>query len=167
MEYVPPTPTSGRYSFGEVVNDRGVEYSVTDYTLADELETRSRTETPTSENAQLVSLRPRPVVDMGDIETYYEDYGSGHPIVVLHGATADHQGWAEQLQPLTDDYRVILYDLRGHGNTGGSDRDQYTLGTYVDDLASFIDALDRLLGERIGYGSEIYQSLDDSAGDTP
>lgn len=95
-----------------------------------------------------------PVIDMGDIETYYEDYGSGHPIVVLHGALDDHQGWAEQLQPLTDDYRVILYDLRGHGNTGGSDRDQYTLGTYADDLASFIDALDltqpTVLGHSLG-----------------
>lgn len=49
---------------------------------------------------------------------------------------------AEQLQPLTDDYRILLYDLRGYGETGGSDHDRYTIDMYVDDLATFIDALD-------------------------
>jgi 3-oxoadipate enol-lactonase len=100
-----------------------------------------------------------PTVETNGIETYYEEYGDGHPIVVLHGATADHQVWAEQLQPLTDDYRVILYDLRGHGNTGGSDLDKYTADTYSDDLAAFIEALDlnqpvvlgHSLGGMIGY----------------
>ena len=83
-----------------------------------------------------------PVVEANGTETYYEDYGDGHPIVVLHGANVDHQVWAEQLQPLTGDYRVIPYDLRGHGKTGGSDLNRYTIDTYVDDLAAFIDALD-------------------------
>lgn len=83
-----------------------------------------------------------PTVETNGIETYYEDYGEGQPIVVLHGATADHQVWAEQLQPLTDDYRILLYDLRGHGKTGGSDHDRYTIDMYVDDLAAFIDTLD-------------------------
>jgi|AntRauTorcE11898_2_1112593.scaffolds.fasta_scaffold04459_5 pimeloyl-ACP methyl ester carboxylesterase len=101
-----------------------------------------------------------PTIETNGIETYYEDYGSGHPIVVLHGALADHQVWAEQLQPLTDDYRVLLYDLRGHGKTGGSDHDRYTLETYGSDLAAFIDALDldqpvvlgHSWGGMIGYG---------------
>lgn len=100
-----------------------------------------------------------PTVETNGIETYYEDYGSGQPIVVLHGALADHQVWAEQLQPLTNDYRILLYDLRGHGKTGGSDHDRYTLETYGDDLAGFIDALGldqptvlgHSLGGMIGY----------------
>lgn len=95
-----------------------------------------------------------PYLDTNGIETYYEDYGAGPPIVVLHGATADHQVWAEQLQPLTDDYRVILYDLRGHGKTGGSAHDRYTIDMYVDDLAVLIDVLnlDRpvVLGHSMG-----------------
>lgn len=83
-----------------------------------------------------------PWIGTNGIETYYEDHGSGPPLVVLHGASADHQVWAEQLQPLTDDYRVLLYDLRGHGRTGGSELEHYTVDTYADDLAAFIDALD-------------------------
>jgi pimeloyl-ACP methyl ester carboxylesterase len=100
-----------------------------------------------------------PTVETNGIQTYYEDYGSGQPIVILHGATADHQVWAEQLQPITDDYRVLLYDLRGHGKTGGSDLDRYTVDTYADDLAAFIDTLGldkpvvlgHSLGGMIGY----------------
>jgi 3-oxoadipate enol-lactonase len=99
------------------------------------------------------------MVETKGIETFYHDYGGGQPLVVLHGATADHQVWAEQLQPLTDDYRVITYDLRGHGKTGGSAHDRYTMEMYADDLAAFIDALDldrpvvlgHSLGGMIGY----------------
>lgn len=83
-----------------------------------------------------------PRVEANGIETYYEDYGEGEPLVVLHGATADHQVWAEQLQPLTDEYRVILYDLRGHGKTGESDWGTYTVDLYADDLVAFIEALE-------------------------
>lgn len=100
------------------------------------------------------NIRHMSTVETNGTETYYEDYGDGQPIVVLHGATADHQVWAEQLQPLTDDYRVILYDLRGHGKTGGSDLERYTVDTYADDLAAFIEALDLtqpvVLGHSLG-----------------
>ena len=83
-----------------------------------------------------------PWVETNGIDTFYHDYGTGQPLVVLHGMTADHQVWAEQLQPLTDEFRVLPYDLRGHGKTGESDPDHYTAETYADDLAAFIDALD-------------------------
>jgi 3-oxoadipate enol-lactonase len=82
-----------------------------------------------------------PFIEANGVNTYYEDYGEGEPLVVLHGATADHQVWAELLQPLTDQYRVLLYDLRGHGKTGGSDRESYSSDLYADDLAAFIDRL--------------------------
>ena len=93
-------------------------------------------------------------VETNGITTYYEEYGSGPPIVAIHGAMADHQGWAEILQPLTENYRVLLYDLRGHGRTEQTVHKPYTVETYADDLAAFIDAieLDRpaILGHSLG-----------------
>lgn len=83
-----------------------------------------------------------PTVETNGTETYYEEYGEGSPLVVLHGATADHKVWAEQLQPLADEHRVIVYDLRGHGKTSAAPRETYTVAHYVDDLAALIDALE-------------------------
>lgn len=100
-----------------------------------------------------------PTAETNGIETYYHDHGDGHPIVVAHGAGADHQIWTERLQPLTDDYRIITYDLRGHGKTGGSSLDNYSIDTYVDDLVALIETLNleqpvvlgHSLGGMVGY----------------
>ncbi|WP_049997555.1 alpha/beta fold hydrolase [Halococcus sediminicola] len=83
-----------------------------------------------------------PTVRTNGIRTYYEEYGEGPPIVFLHGATSDHRLWAEQATPLASDYRVITYDMRGHGRTGGSERASYTIGLFSDDLSALIEALD-------------------------
>lgn len=83
-----------------------------------------------------------PTVQTNGIRTYYEEYGTGPPVVCLHGRGNDHRLWAEQARPLADDYRVIVYDLRGHGRTGGSEVDSYTMELYVEDLAAFVAALD-------------------------
>lgn len=54
--YNPPPSASGQFSFGEIVNDAGVEYTVTGYTLADQITTRSRTEEPESDGAQFIII---------------------------------------------------------------------------------------------------------------
>jgi hypothetical protein len=41
-----------------------------------------------------------PRVEVDGVEICYEEYATRHAVVVLHGATADHQALAEQLQPL-------------------------------------------------------------------
>ena len=83
-----------------------------------------------------------PTVRTNGIRTYYEEYGAGPPVVFLHGAWGDHRLWVEQIRPLAEDYRIIAYDLRGHGRTGGSEIDSYTMKLYADDLNVLITALD-------------------------
>ena len=50
------------------------------------------------------------------VELYYEDQGSGRPVVLLHGWPFDGRSWEPQLHPLlAAGFRVITYDRRGFG----------------------------------------------------
>jgi pimeloyl-ACP methyl ester carboxylesterase len=83
-----------------------------------------------------------PTVQTNDIETYYERHGSGPPVVFVHGAIVDYTQWEPQMDALSDDYTTIAYDVRGHGRTGGSDRESYSMDLFADDLAALVDALE-------------------------
>lgn len=83
-----------------------------------------------------------PTATTNGIETYYERHGEGAPLVFLHGGTSDHQLWRHQVEALSDEYEVIVYDMRGHGKTGGSDLPRYTISLYADDLHALVEALE-------------------------
>jgi len=83
-----------------------------------------------------------PTVETTDIETYYERRGDGPPVVFVHGAVVDHTQWEPQVEALADEYTVVAYDVRGHGRTGGSEREPYSIDLFADDLAALLDALD-------------------------
>lgn len=83
-----------------------------------------------------------PTVETNDSTTYYEDRGDGPPVVFIHGAVMDHTQWEPQLDALADDYRVLAYDVRGHGRTGDTDRGRYSIDLLAEDLDAFLDALD-------------------------
>jgi non-heme chloroperoxidase len=54
----------------------------------------------------------------GDIELYYEDHGSGQPVVLIHGYPLSGTSWEKQVTVLLDaGYRVITYDRRGFGKS--------------------------------------------------
>jgi pimeloyl-ACP methyl ester carboxylesterase len=59
--------------------------------------------------------------EVGDIDIYYRRYGSGDPVLMLHGGFAFAENWIGQIPALARHYRVIAPDSRGHGRT--------TLGT--------------------------------------
>ena len=53
-----------------------------------------------------------------DIELFYEDQGSGQPVVLIHGFPLDGDSWEKQAAALLDaGYRVITYDRRGFGSS--------------------------------------------------
>jgi non-heme chloroperoxidase len=52
------------------------------------------------------------------IELYYEDHGSGQPMVLIHGYPLDGHSWEKQVPVLLDaGKRVITYDRRGFGKS--------------------------------------------------
>jgi non-heme chloroperoxidase len=90
------------------------------------------------------------------IEIYYEDHGSGQPVVLIHGYPLDGSSWEKQSAVLLDaGKRVITYDRRGFGKsdkpTTGHDYD-----TYAADLSALVSALDLqdavLVGFSMGTG---------------
>ena len=72
---------------------------------------------------------------------YYEQSGEGSSLVLIHGAFGDARLWDPQWEHFSSKYKVLRYDLRGHGKTGASELDRYTMLTFAGDLASIMDAL--------------------------
>jgi non-heme chloroperoxidase len=90
------------------------------------------------------------------IELYYEDHGSGPPVVLLAGWPLDSRSWEPQLATLLDaGHRVILYDRRGFG-LSGRPATGYDFDTLAEDLHTVLVDLDlrdvTLVGFSLGTG---------------
>jgi non-heme chloroperoxidase len=92
----------------------------------------------------------------GSIELYYEDHGSGRPVVLIHGYPLSGRAWDKQLPVLLDDgHRVITYDRRGFGNSS-QPTTGYEYDTFAADLHVLLETLDlrdvTLVGHSMGTG---------------
>lgn len=83
-----------------------------------------------------------PTTQIEDGTLWYDEQGSGPPLVFLHGGWQNVAAWGPQVDRFADDYRVIRFDLRGHGRTGATDRRRYSIDLFVDDLEALLDHLD-------------------------
>ena len=82
-------------------------------------------------------------VRVNSIEMAYEIYGGGLPLILAHGYTATKEMWDEQIGPLAERYRVVVYDVRGHGESDvpAVDDAGYTIDTLIDDQKALMDSL--------------------------
>jgi non-heme chloroperoxidase len=72
-----------------------------------------------------------------DIDLYYEDHGTGQPVVLIHGYPLNGHSWEKQERVLLQNgYRVITYDRRGFGQSS-----QPTIGYDYDTFAADLDVL--------------------------
>ena len=78
---------------------------------------------------------------IGEIELYFEERGSGPPLLLVHGFPLDHHMWAGQLAGLDDAFRVIAPDLRGFGRSSLGSEERIPMEQFADDLAELLDAL--------------------------
>ena len=60
--------------------------------------------------------------DVNGISLYYEEHGSGQPLILLHGGYGTSEMFAAILPSLASGRRVITVDLQGHGRTADVDR---------------------------------------------
>jgi pimeloyl-ACP methyl ester carboxylesterase len=77
-------------------------------------------------------------VRSGDAEIVYEVLGDGPPLILLHPFPAHHGFWLPAAQSLVSRYRVILPDLRGHGDSEAGEGPA-TMGKHASDLAQVCD----------------------------
>ena len=77
----------------------------------------------------------------GDIGLYYEDHGSGQPIVLIHGYPLSGASWERQVPALLKaGYRVITYDRRGFGKSSQPTAG-YNYDTFAEDLHQVVTQL--------------------------
>ncbi len=87
-----------------------------------------------------------PHIDVGKensspISLYYEDHGSGQPIVLIHGYPLSSSSWEKQIPVLLDaGFRVIAYDRRGFGKSS-QPTTGYNYDTFAEDLHHVVQHL--------------------------
>ncbi|HEY4389154.1 MAG TPA: alpha/beta hydrolase [Ktedonobacteraceae bacterium] len=86
----------------------------------------------------------------------YDEYGSGSPLVLLHGHPFNRSMWDEQRETLRSTCRVIVPDLRGYGKTTVVPG-KTTMEDFAGDLAALLDALaiDRIILGGLSMGGQI------------
>ncbi len=77
-------------------------------------------------------------VDVDGARLYYEQAGSGMPVVLIHGGFLDDRMWDGQFDLVAQRYRAIRYDVRAHGRS----RSDSVPFADEDDLRQLLDALD-------------------------
>ena len=79
-------------------------------------------------------------VDINGISMYYELYGEGPPLVLIHGSGQSIADMAAQIDGFRDQYQIIVADSRAHGKSGMTDQ-QMTYRQMASDWAGLITAL--------------------------
>ena len=81
-----------------------------------------------------------PLAPVNGIELYYEEHGSGFPLVFSHEFAGDYRSWNQQVNFFSRRYRVITYNARGYPPSDvPTSIDDYTQAQSVDDLKGLLD----------------------------
>ena len=81
-----------------------------------------------------------PLLSNKNIDLYYEIYGEGDPLLFVHGLGSSGRDWELQIEHFTQNYQVIVFDLRGHGKSG-KPPGPYSIPLFAEDTARMLDRL--------------------------
>ena len=83
-----------------------------------------------------------PTLDRDRVKIHYEVHGDGPPLILTHGYSSTSAMWREQIAPLSKRHRLILWDMRGHGQSDyPEDPNAYSEALTVADIAALLDAV--------------------------
>jgi len=104
-----------------------------------------------------------PRVLLGDLNVYYEVYGEGEPLLLLHGLGSSTRDWQYQLNDFAQCYRVVTLDLRGYGQTDHPPG-PYSIQQMSEDVFALVNYLEipgfHLLGYSMGGAVALQFALD-------
>ncbi len=103
-----------------------------------------------------------------NLQLFYQDYGKGQPVILIHGWPLSHQAWEPQMQEIANaGFRAIAYDRRGFGASSMT-YDNYDYSTLANDLRTLILELDLndciIVGFSMG-GGEVVRYFTDFGSD--
>jgi pimeloyl-ACP methyl ester carboxylesterase len=81
-------------------------------------------------------------VSVNDVEIYYEVYGEGQPVLVLHGGGDSIAAMSYQIDALVDQFQVIAVDTRAHGKSTDVADVPLTYERFASDMVGLLDALE-------------------------
>ncbi len=81
-----------------------------------------------------------PYVETNGIRMYYEEFGTGDPLILIMGITARGSLWEKHIACWQNDFRCIAPDNRGAGSTDKPEG-PYTSALMADDYAGFMEAI--------------------------
>ena len=82
-----------------------------------------------------------PILSLDDIDLYYEVVGEGAPLLFVHGLGSSRRDWEEQVGFFANRYRVIVFDVRGHGKSG-KPPGPYSIPLFAADTAKMLKAFE-------------------------
>jgi len=82
-----------------------------------------------------------PILKTDDLNIYYEITGKGSPLLLIHGLGSSTRDWESQKVFLSRHFKVIAFDVRGHGKTG-KPPGPYSVSMFAKDTAHLIKSLD-------------------------
>ena len=84
------------------------------------------------------------ILRLGGMDFHYLDWGKpdAPPILMLHGMAQSAHTWDFSALALSDRYRVLALDQRGHGDSDWAPDGEYSLDAHLGDITSFVDAMD-------------------------
>jgi pimeloyl-ACP methyl ester carboxylesterase len=82
-----------------------------------------------------------PTLDRDGVKIHYEVHGAGPAILLTHGYSSTAEMWKGQIAPLSKSHTLILWDMRGHGQSDSpDDPSMYSEEATVADMAAILDA---------------------------
>ena len=82
-------------------------------------------------------------LDRDGVRIYYEVHGTGPAVLLSHGYSATSAMWTGQVGPLSASHKLIIWDMRGHGNSDSpANPAEYSEALTTDDMAALLDEAD-------------------------